>query len=194
MSATGLTKEQVRQAMKRLVAQHEINTSDAFKATRGKTPAVTCRGLLITIENYDCFDDLEGNGNTSSNTSSNSETTCEPRVVPHHYKKKEKERIPFIPPTVEEIISFCTQVGITGFDASGYVKKYSAVGWLDKNGNPIVDWRAHVGYCAGYKQPVRQKTVSAQQYGQRRYSEEELLAVSDDLLAEARQAREEGTK
>ena len=33
-------------------------------------------------------------------------------------------------------------------------------------------------------------TVSAQQYGQRHYTEGELLAVSDDLLAEARKARE----
>ena len=34
------------------------------------------------------------------------------------------------------------------------------------------------------------KTVSAQQYGQRHYTENELLSVSDDLIAEARRARE----
>ena len=33
------------------------------------------------------------------------------------------------------------------------------------------------------------KTVSAQQYGQRQYTEEELLAVSDDLMEEARKRR-----
>ncbi len=33
------------------------------------------------------------------------------------------------------------------------------------------------------------KTVSAQQYGQRHYTEEELLAVSDDLIEEARKQR-----
>lgn len=33
-------------------------------------------------------------------------------------------------------------------------------------------------------------TVSAQQYGQRHYTENELLSVSDDLIAEARKARE----
>ena len=32
-------------------------------------------------------------------------------------------------------------------------------------------------------------TVSAQQYGQRHYTENELLSVSDDLIAEARRAR-----
>ena len=36
--------------------------------------------------------------------------------------------------------------------------------------------------------PVKQ--VSAQQYGQRHYTENELLSVSDDLIAEVRRARE----
>ena len=36
---------------------------------------------------------------------------------------------------------------------------------------------------------ARKKTVSAQQYGQRQYTEEELLAVSDDLIEEARKLR-----
>ncbi|MBQ6803698.1 MAG: DnaD domain protein, partial [Clostridia bacterium] len=35
----------------------------------------------------------------------------------------------------------------------------------------------------------RGKTVSAQQYTQREYTEEELLAVSDDLIEEARKQR-----
>ena len=39
------------------------------------------------------------------------------------------------------------------------------------------------------KAPVRKKTISAQQYTQREYTEEELLAVSDDLIEEARKHR-----
>ena len=37
--------------------------------------------------------------------------------------------------------------------------------------------------------PARKKAVTAQQYGQRKYTEEELLAVSDDLIEEARKQR-----
>lgn len=33
-------------------------------------------------------------------------------------------------------------------------------------------------------------TVSAQQYGQRQYTEEELLGISDDLIEEARKQRD----
>ncbi len=39
------------------------------------------------------------------------------------------------------------------------------------------------------KPPAKRKTVSAQQYTQREYTEEELLAVSDDLIEEARKYR-----
>lgn len=39
------------------------------------------------------------------------------------------------------------------------------------------------------KTPVKSKTVSEQQYTQRQYTEEELLAVSDDLIEEARKYR-----
>ena len=39
------------------------------------------------------------------------------------------------------------------------------------------------------KAPAKRKTVSAQQYAQREYTEEELLAVSDDLIEEARKYR-----
>ena len=39
------------------------------------------------------------------------------------------------------------------------------------------------------KAPIKRKTVSEQQYTQRQYTEEELLAVSDDLIEEARKYR-----
>ena len=55
----------------------------------------------------------------------------------------------------------------------------------------LKSWKDNGGPDAPKKQrasPV--KTVSAQQYGQRHYTEDELLSVSDDLLAEARKARE----
>ena len=192
MSATGFSKQQVRSALRRLVGQHVINTSDAFKATRQATGKPTCRGLLITVVNYDCLDSTEDEANTSPNTSPNSEPTRGTHVAQHQYKKKKNEEI-IIPPTVEEVASFCTEEGISGFDAAGYVKKYTAIGWRDKNGNPIVDWRAHVGYCAGYNPPQKGKTVSAQQYAQREYGPGELDALGADLMAEARAAREEGT-
>ena len=192
MAETGLSRQQVRSAIKRCVDQHVINSSDAFKAARALTPPATCRGILITVINYDCEGEEEGESNTSANTSSNIKSTRGPHVAQHHYKKeKRKEGILLVPPSVEDVLRFCKKKGFQGFDAQGYVDKYNAVGWKDRNGQPIIDWRAHVGYCAGYKQPQERKTVSAQQYTQRKYAPGELDAIGEDLLAEARRLRED---
>lgn len=68
------------------------------------------------------------------------------------------------------------------------------IAYLDK---VIEEWRkagiTDVSQAQARRKPEGKKsgkTVSAQQYGQRRYTEEELLAVSDDLIKEARERRE----
>jgi len=55
----------------------------------------------------------------------------------------------------------------------------------------LKSWKENGGPDAPKKQRAAPaKVVSAQQYGQRNYTEEELLAVSDDLMAEARKRRD----
>lgn len=55
----------------------------------------------------------------------------------------------------------------------------------------LKSWKENGGPDAPRKQTAKPaKIVSAQQYTQRQYSEEELLAVSDDLMAEARKRRD----
>ena len=100
-----------------------------------------------------------------------------------------------------------SQYGITEEDAKQDEKAYPAVNvrqeylqmerWL--NANPrnrktrsgirrfINSW---LGRAQNSARPAqKQKAVSAQNYQQRDYSEEELLAVSEDLIAEARKQR-----
>ena len=70
----------------------------------------------------------------------------------------------------------------------------SKIGYLDK---VLEMWHeagiTDISQARARKKPEEKKksgkTVSAQQYGQRQYSEEELLAVSDDLIEEARKQR-----
>lgn len=55
----------------------------------------------------------------------------------------------------------------------------------------LKSWKENGGPDAPRKQTAKPaKVVSAQQYTQRQYSEEELLGVSDDLIAEARKLRD----
>lgn len=105
-------------------------------------------------------------------------------------KSKVKALSRFTPPTQEEVSAYCRERG-NKVDAQRFVDFYAAKGW--KVGNQAMkDWKAAIRTWEqrdqlGFLRPV--KTVSAQTYTQRTYSEDELLAVGDDLMAEVRQQR-----
>lgn len=95
----------------------------------------------------------------------------------------------FTPPSVEDVAAYCRERG-NSVSPQRFVDFYAAKGW--KVGSAAMkDWRAAVRNWEGRDEhpPDRRKTVGAQQYAQRSYTEAELTAVSDDLLAEAREAR-----
>ncbi len=193
MAATGFSKQQVRSALRRLVEQHVINTSDAFKATRQATGRPTCRGLLITLIDYDCLEGPEDKANTSPNTSPNNEPTCGAHVAQYQYKKKtkkeiKKEPVSLNPPSRADLDEFCREKGLST-DIDGFMAYYTMRNWQIREGTPLYDWRAALGYWAN----KQGKKVSAQEYMQRQYQPGELDALGADLMAEARAAREEGT-
>lgn len=96
------------------------------------------------------------------------------------------------PQTPQEVADYCRaeKVGLTEEEAKRFFTIMEAQGWKHRNGKPIRDWRMLVATWAKSGGNAG-KQVTAQQYGQRDYTEEELLAVSDDLIAEARRNREE---
>lgn len=95
----------------------------------------------------------------------------------------------FTPPSVEEVAAYCLERG-NSVSPQRFVDFYAAKGWRVGSA-AMKDWRAAVRTWEDRDEhpPDRRKTVGAQQYAQRSYTEAELTAVSDDLLAEARQAR-----
>lgn len=98
---------------------------------------------------------------------------------------KEKRR--FSPPTVEEVSEYCKERK-NSVDPQRFVDFYASKGWRVGN-QPMKDWHAAVRTWEqrdkSPSQPVRQ--VTAQQYTQRAYTEEELedRSAMDDLLMEA---------
>lgn len=102
---------------------------------------------------------------------------------------REKPLARFTPPTVEEVAAYCRERG-NGVDAQRFVDFYAAKGWKIGQ-NTMKDWKAAVRTWEQRSDSPQKptKTVSAQQYDQREYSEDELMAVSGDLIAEARANR-----
>lgn len=98
----------------------------------------------------------------------------------------------FTPPTVEEVAAYCRKSGIK-INAKSFCSFYASNGWRVGK-NPMEDWKASVmAWEEREKNGRTGKKVSAQDYEQRNYTEEELLSISDDLIAEARRMYREDT-
>lgn len=96
-------------------------------------------------------------------------------------KDKEKETLlteckekRFSAPTVEEVSAYCRERG-NSVDAQTFVDFYSSKGWRVGN-SPMKDWRACVRTWERNRAAPR-KTVAAQQYTQRDYSDEQAEAM-----------------
>ena len=91
----------------------------------------------------------------------------------------------FAPPTINEVSAYCKERK-NNVDAQRFVDFYASKGW--KVGNqPMKDWKAAVRTWEQRDRTPQQpmKTVNAQQYTQREYTEEELEARTTDLINEA---------
>jgi hypothetical protein len=92
--------------------------------------------------------------------------------------KEKRQR--FSPPTVDEVAEYCRERR-NKVDPQRFVDFYAAKGWKIGQ-NPMKDWKAAVRTWEqreGNITPL--KTVAAQQYAQRRYTESELEGRVDDL-------------
>ena len=103
--------------------------------------------------------------------------------------KVRKEKLRFSPPTIEEVTVYCRERG-NRVDPQRFVDFYASKGW--KVGHqPMTDWKAAVRTWErddrDHATPQRVKTVSAQAYTQRQYTEEELTRDSiAELMTAAR--------
>lgn len=100
---------------------------------------------------------------------------------------KEKPLARFTPPTAEEVAAYCAERK-NKVNAQRFVDFYTAKGWRVGN-QPMKDWRAAVRTWEERDESPMNRTkkrVSAQQYGQREYTNGELEAAGVDLIAEAR--------
>ena len=94
-------------------------------------------------------------------------------------KGNETKRKSFTPPTVEEVDAYCKERN-NGINAQHFVDYYQQGNWVLKNGRKMTDWKAAVRTWEGNgyhnNNPAPAKTVPAQQYSQRDYSDEDAEA------------------
>ncbi len=113
-------------------------------------------------------------------------TTGKPIIHPSNKQSNQSSIQPSSHPTLEEITAYCLE-NVLPADAQSFWETMKQQGWRTRDGRQVEDWKS---LLRSWGRAKKGKIVSAQQYGQRPYTEEELLAVSDDLIDEARQKRE----
>ena len=135
-----------------------------------------------TTTNHNKNANNNNNNNNKNNNKEKEEENNKERV-------REKPLARFTPPTVQEVTVYCRERG-NKVDAQRFVDFYASKGWRVGN-QPMKDWKAAVRtWEQRDDSPAHPaKVVSAQQYQQREYTEDQLNEISGDLLEEVRRLR-----
>lgn len=184
---TGLSIQNVKTSLKHLILTGEITNESNRK----------CR--IITIVKYDEYQKVT-NDLTEELTSNQQTTNKQLTNSQQHHNKNNKNNKGinnntltgvgpraqrFVPPTVEEVVAFCEEAGIT-IDAERFVGYYESIGWKVGR-NPMKDWKAAARSWAqrDRKDSGTKTAADTGGYHQRDYSSEQEEAFRRMMEAEA---------
>jgi hypothetical protein len=117
---TGLTSQQIRTALTKLISTNEI------------TNVTSSQGTIIQIVNYEKYQ-VPTNEITNEQPTSNQQSTTNNNV------KKEKK---FIIPTFNDVLEYCMQNNLD-VDPNRFINFYESKGWMVGK-NKMKDWKAAV--------------------------------------------------
>lgn len=115
---TGLSSQQIRTALNKLISTNEI------------TSKTSPQGTILQIVSYEKYQ-------VSTNEVTNEQPTSNQRATTNKNDKKEKK---FIAPTFQEVSDYCKQNNFS-IDCNRFIDFYSSKGWMVGK-NKMKDWRA----------------------------------------------------
>ena len=162
----------------------QMNTWERHQQIRAKKSKYPAPESKDSVSDSNCYQMISDDSKCPRNpiqSESESESESNPKC------KRAQAR--FTPPTLEEVSAYCRERG-NHVDPQRFVDFYASKGWRVGN-QPMKDWKAAVRTWEhddrGHAVPQRVKTVSAQAYTQREYTEDELAgAAVAALMDEAR--------
>lgn len=109
------------------------------------TTRQTGQQTIITLCNFDIYNDAQTSGQTSSKPLTNHrQTTGKPN---NKKEKKDNIIIPpntnvFVPPSLEEVAEYFDQKGYTREAAERAYAYYTERNWVDRNGQSVKNWKS----------------------------------------------------
>jgi hypothetical protein len=117
---TGLSSQQIRTALTKLISTNEI------------TSVTSSQGTIIQIVSYEKYQ-------VSTNEITNEQPTNNQQATTNNNVNKEKK---FIPPTFNDVLEYCMQNNLD-VDGVKFINFYESKGWMVGK-NKMKDWKAAI--------------------------------------------------
>lgn len=95
-------------------------------------------------------------------------TNKEKRTKKENKKKEEMLTHTPVVPTLDEVKEYMAKEEILAFSAEQFMDYYNSKGWLDRDGQPVFDWRAKLQTWTHYRQFAKEKQPSKTNAGGRK--------------------------
>jgi len=133
---TGLSSQQIRTALNKLISTNEI------------TSETSSQGTILQIVSYEKYQ-------VATNEITNEQPTSNQRVTTNNNVKKEKK---FIIPTFNDVLEYCMQNNLD-VDGVKFINFYESKGWMVGK-NKMKDWKAAI---RTWVKPKQQEGVSPEE-------------------------------
>lgn len=156
--------EKIRQACGKGISIQNVRTALArFEKLGFLTNESTKEARLITVQNWELYQSTENNQQSNQQTGNKGLTTNK-----NDKNDKNKKNNIFIPPTLEEVTSYCKERN-NSVDPQKWYDFYSAKGWMIGK-NKMKDWKAAVRTwergCDGKPQKSKYRDMTNYQPGE----------------------------
>jgi hypothetical protein len=132
---TGLSSQQIRTALTKLISTNEI------------TSVTSSQGTIIQIVSYEKYQ-------VSTNEITNEQPASNQRVTTNKNDKNEKK---FIIPTFNDVLEYCMQNNLD-VDGVKFINFYESKGWMVGK-NKMKDWKAAIRTWVKPKQEIQQQRI-----------------------------------
>lgn len=115
-----------------------------LKSTKEVTSLSTPQYTLVTVVNYNLYQDIPTNKLTNDRQATDKRPTND-RQQYKNVKNDKNVRSSSTepqPPTQEDVFSYIAENGLAKVDGNLFYEHYRNAGWVTKSGKPITDWQS----------------------------------------------------
>jgi hypothetical protein len=125
------------------MSEMQIRTAlEHLKTTKEITIKTTNRFSIITICNYNTYQDENCEDNQQDNQQITNKQPADNHIQEYKNDKKEKNK-PFVPPALDEVKTYCLERK-NGIDPEEFIAHYEARGWKYNGGLAMKNWKAAI--------------------------------------------------